>query len=583
MSRSRLPLNSCCNSGAALLGLLLISACTDTGTSTVSSPGLCRADATPISAIQGDGYYSPLQDSLTTTQGTVTRVIQSEGIYIEDGSTPHQASRSRALFVSDQSLSRSAAPGQVLAVSGRVAELGSSRDKLTSLVEISAVETCAENAVLPETPVSLPMNSKTREALEGMRVIFEQPLTVTDVYKLSENELTLSAGGVLRIPTEAARPGSVASRQARENRNRSLVVRLAQASGAPISIGSTFKAPAGIMGHDGRAQQLVMESEPRTQIPEAEMLQAAVEGQVRLVSSNLLNFFNGDGAGGGFPAARGPESMDDFRAQSARIEAAMSRIQPDLLAVQELENDGFGPRSAARSLLALLNNTGNDDWAVVETEAGRIGEDVITVGLFYRRQVLEKVGKPHTLHSREYQGLSRVPLAQLFRDRGSGVEFLVAANHLKSKYGCPEDGFNSDQDDGQGCWNAARVSAVEAQIKWLEQLANRLETGNVLILGDMNAYRMEDPIRQFSDASYVDLVEQRAGLPQYSYVYWGQAGTLDYLFASPAMTRYVRAAQIWHINAGHARNMEHPQPWLRASDHDPVIADFDFSQPETSD
>ena len=576
-------MNSCCNSGAALLGLLLVSACTDTGTSPVSSPGLCRADATPISAIQGDGYYSPLQDSLATTQGTVTRVEHSEGIYIEDVSTPHQGSRSRALFLSDQSLSRSTAPGQVLAISGRVAELGSSRDKLTSLVEIGAVEICSENAVLPETQASLPMNSKTRESLENMRVSFKQTLTVTDVYKLSENELTLSAGGVLRIPTESVRPGSAASQKAKENRNRSLVVRLDQANTVPVPVGSSLKAPMGVMGHDGKAQQLVMESEPVIGKPEAGILRAAPEGQVRVVSSNLLNFFNGDGAGGGFPAKRGPESRDEFLAQSARIEAAISRIQPDLLGVQELENDGFGRRSAARSLLALLNNTGNKDWAVVENEAGRVGEDVIAVGLFFRRQVLETVGKPHTLGSRPFQDLSRVPLAQLFRDRSSGVEFLVAVNHLKSKYSCPEDGINSDQDDGQGCWNAARVSAVEAQVEWLSQLANKLGTGKILILGDMNAYRLEDPIRRFNDSSYVDLVEYIAGLPQYSYVFWGQAGTLDYLFASPAMARYAKSAQIWHINAAHARNMAHSQPWLRASDHDPVIADFDFSQSETSD
>ena len=576
-------MNSCCNSGAALLGLLLVSACTDTGTSPIPSPGLCRADATPISAIQGDGYYSPLQDSFATTQGTVTRIKKGEGVYIEDVSTPHPPSHSRALFLSDQSLSRSAKPGQVLAVSGRVAELGSSRDKLTSLVEVSAAEICSENAVLPVTPASLPMNSNTRESLESMRVFFEQALTVTDVYRLSENELTLSAGGVLRIPTESVSPGSAASRQTLENRSRSLVVHLDQAKAMPVPVGSTFKAPAGVMGHDGRAQQLIMASEPVIEVTEADTLHAAADGEVRIVSANLLNFFNGDGAGGGFPAERGPESMDEFLAQSAKIEAVISRIQPDLLGVQELENDGFGPQSAARSLLALLNNTGNDDWAVVETEAGRVGEDIIAVGLFYRRQVLETVGKPRTLGSRAFQGLSRMPLVQLFRDRNSGVEFLVAANHLKSKYGCPEDGINSNQDDGQSCWNAARVSAVEAQVEWLGQLAEQLGTANVLILGDMNAYRMEDPIRQFNDASYVDLVEQIAGLPQYSYIYWGQAGTLDYLFASPAMARYARAAQIWHINAGHARNMSQPQPWLRASDHDPVIADFDFSQSETSD
>jgi predicted extracellular nuclease len=79
-----------------------------------------------------------------------------------------------------------------------------------------------------------------------------------------------------------------------------------------------------------------------------------------------------------------------------------------------------------------------------------------------------------------------------------------------------------------------------------------------------------------------DLVSQIAGLPQHSFLYWGQTGTLDYAFASPAMARYVQAAKIWHINADRARNMDHPQPWLRASDHDPVIIDFSFSHSATS-
>lgn len=576
-------MNSCCNSGAALLGLLLFTACTDTGAPGPTSAGLCQADLTPIPSIQGEAYYSPMQDSLATTRGTVTRVEESAGAYIEDGSIPHRGTRSRALFISDEPLSRSAQPGQLLAVSGRVAELGSSRDKLTSLVDVSAVEICQENSGLPRTMVSLPMGSESREALEGMRVTFAQPLTVTDVYRLSENELTLSAGGVLRVPTETVRPGHAASRMAGENRDRSLAVHLDRAGAAPVRVGATFRAPGGVMAHDGRAQRLAMDAGPEISMPDADLLEPAAEGRVRIVSSNLLNFFNGDGAGGGFPAERGPEDLDDFLEHSARIDAAMSRIQPDLLAVQELENDGFGPGSAAQSLLDLLNGNAGGDWAVVDTGEDRIGGDVITVGLFHRRQALEAVGKPHSLESPEFRGLSRAPLAQLFRVRASGLEFLAVANHLKSKGRCPEGGINSDRKDGQGCWNAARVAAVEAQTEWLRGLAESLGTDKVLILGDMNAYRMEDPIRRFSDASYIDLVEQLAGLPQYSYVYWGQSGTLDYLFASPALARYARAAQIWHINAGHARNTEHAEPWLRASDHDPVIVDFDFSQPATPD
>ena len=98
----------------------------------------------------------------------------------------------------------------------------------------------------------------------------------------------------------------------------------------------------------------------------------------------------------------------------------------------------------------------------------------------------------------------------------------------------------------------------------------------------MNAWRNEDPIRQFREFGYSDLVEQLSGLPQYSFLYWGEFGTLDYVFASPALAEHARRAEIWHINANWPQNMEQPQPWLRTSDHDPVIVDFDFSHPTTS-
>jgi len=355
-------------------------------------------------------------------------------------------------------------------------------------------------------------------------------------------------------------------------------------------VGSTITSLTGLMGHNGRSQRLFLESTPRSEPPAEVEPPPAAGAALRIVGSNLLNFFNGDGEGGGFPTERGAKSLEEFQAQSARIQSAMAVMKPDLIAVQELENDGFGALSAARSLLALLNETdsedretGNDDWAFIDPGTGRIGGDVITVGLFYRSSRLEADGPAQLLGSAEFQGLSRHPLAQVFRERNSGTRFLVAVNHLKSKGSCPQSGENSDQEDGQGCWNRARVSAVNAQLPWLRRLAEEAATENVLILGDMNAWRLEDPIRQFRESGYEDLVEQLSGLPQYSFLYWGQTGTLDYAFASPAMAEYALRAEIWHINAARPRQMEQPMPWLRASDHDPVIVDFDFSQSATSD
>jgi len=563
--------------------MLLIAGCSDSAPPADPVLTICHSEITSITSLQGDGYQSPLIGTEPTVRGIVTHVINGEGAFIEEPGLQHLEGSSKALFVSDEELSHSAQQGQELALRGRVSEMGSSRDKLTSLIDVSGYEVCAENLELPLTPAVLPLKSAEREALEGMRLSFDQELSVTDVYNLFRNELTLSSNGVLRVPTEEEMPGSAAMNLAKQNRDHSLVAILPGSRTEPLAIGSTARETTGVMGHNGRNQQFFLGSTQITDKPAPKLPASRAAGTVRIVNSNLLNFFNGDGKGGGFPTERGAENLERFKAQSARTRAAMAAIQPDLLAVQELENDGFGPHSAASSLLGLLNDAGNDDWAVVEPETERIGGDVIAVGVFYRQQVLESMGPARVLDSAEFQGLSRQPLAQLFRDRQTGVTFLVAVNHLKSKGRCPDNGENVDQDDGQNCWNAARVSAVRAQTPWLEQLAAKTGTDNIIVLGDMNAWRNEDPIRQFRESGYIDLVEQLSGLPQHSFLFWGQIGTLDYAFASPAMAKHAQRAEIWHVNASWPQKMEQPKPWLRASDHDPVIVDFDFSQAATSD
>jgi len=384
------------------------------------------------------------------------------------------------------------------------------------------------------------------------------------------------------VPTEVLMPGDAARNLETKNRNHSLVAVL-PTPGTVMAVGASTQNVAGLMGHNGQSQQLFLDAAPEMNFELPAPPPPAGKNTLRVVTSNLLNFFNGDGQGEGFPTERGARTMDEFLAQSGRTRAVLEQVQPDLLAVQELENDGFGPDGAAQSLLKLLQDSVHGEWAVVAPGPGPIGGDVITVGLFYRPQALEAVGSPRVLDSPEFRRLSRQPLAQLFRDKRTGQSLLVAANHLKSKGSCPDGGGNADRDEGQGCWNKARVAAVRAEIPWLEALAAEMGTSNILVLGDMNAWRNEDPVRAFADLGFIDLVELRSGLPQHSFLYWGQTGTLDYAFATPSLAEYARSAMIWHINADWPAGMDLPRPWLRASDHDPVILDFDFSQAATSD
>jgi len=515
--------------------------------------------------------------------GIVTRLEPGEGFYIEEPGSDAFPASSNAIFVKDPVLSREASPGQMIMISGQVSELGKARDTLTALTGISSHRLCANDIELPQTPMELPLDSRQRESIESMRITLDQNLTVTDVYNLYRGEVTLSARGALRAPTEDGPPGPSAAAMAKKNRERSVRTTDSGATQAVLRHGVMVIQATGIMGNNGKGQVLLLEQPLNSSLLDSPVLRAPEKNNIRLVSFNLLNFFNGDGRGGGFPTERGAKTYDDFLTQADRTRSAISIMKPHLLAVQELENDGFGPQSAARSLVGLLNESGHGGWSVIEPTSARIGKDVITVGLFYRNDILEPAGPAHILDSTPFRKISRQPLAQLFRDRSTGQRLLVAVNHFKSKGSCPKTGENADQGDGQGCWGPARVAAARAVGEWVIRLAEKSGTDRILILGDMNSWRSSDPISIFRNQGFTELVEQFAGLPQHSYVYWGEAGTLDYAFASDALLPSVSHAEIWHINSVWPRIMELPDPWLRASDHDPVVVDLDFSQPGTSD
>jgi predicted extracellular nuclease len=111
-----------------------------------------------------------------------------------------------------------------------------------------------------------------------------------------------------------------------------------------------------------------------------------------------------------------------------------------------------------------------------------------------------------------------------------------------------------------------------------------------LIIDDLNAYAMEDPIRWLEAADYTDLVEQYVGTDAYSYVFFGQAGYLDYALASSSIAGQVTDTSIWHINADEPSVLDHNTEFksagqvislyaadeYRSSDHDPVIVDLEL-------
>jgi len=480
-------------------------------------------------------------------------------------------------------------------VTGEVIEYGREDGATLTALRPSAVELLGQGRI---EPLSITAPPQDWEALEGMLLRIDAPLTLSGQHELAaRGVLITSFDGRLYTPTERTPPGDPARQHAAANARRRLLLDDASASTCKQDCPPAWYLPADarwprsgsiITGATGILDQrwgeyrlqliapLAVQAAPRPPVPE-------VTGDVRLAVFNLQNLFNGDGQGGGFPTARGARTPQEFDAQLARLVATLTTLNPDVAALMELEHDGDGSDSSIAQLTAALNRAHGtaDDWRFVETGlgAGRISE-TIRSGVVYRASRVSPVGPPALLRGGPFTQHSRIPLAQAFR-AGDGPVFVIVANHFKSKSCRQAEGEQSDQGDGQGCWNALRVESATRLRDWLSTDPTGNDSDLIAIVGDLNAYAQEDPVRTLQQAGWQDAFALAGadtdGAP-YSYVYDGQSGRLDHALLSPALARRAAGAAIWHSNADEpdtlgyrgSRATDSPGPW-RSSDHDPTL------------
>ena len=568
---------------AAFFCAAVSAGCAEDQTGSKTDYTRCKFSTTAIASIQGSRPASAMIDQQVTVQGVVTLIEAGHGIYLEEPGSDIDERTSNAIFVQSGKLSESVKQGSWISAQGKVAELRKGRNSLTALTDVSDIIQCSSGQDLPLTTVELPLGGLERESLEGMRIQPTGTLTVTDTYQLGHGKFSLAGNGFQFVATEILAPGSEAEKYQRINRNHTLPASFAKNSAHTdlLVSGLSVTDLSGVLTHDKRSLRVSVQSmsadSPSALTPP---VQAGAD-ELRVVGMNLLNFFNGDGKGGGFPTPRGAKTTIEYDHQRSRLRAAIHKLNPHVLAVMELENDGFGGLSAAADFIALVEQATGASWQASRPAGDDTGGDKITVGIFYRDDLLEVTGPARTLTGPEFKK-SRQPMAQAFRQRNNDEKLLIVTNHLKSKGSCPDSGVDANQKDGQGCWNPIRTASAEKMTAWVKSLAATSQTDNTIILGDMNAYRQEDPINAIRAAGFIELMDNTEGT-EYSYIYYGQAGTLDYAFVSEELLQQVQQAFIWHVNAAFPAKMELPLPWLRFSDHDPVVIDIRLHQSATSD
>lgn len=567
----------------------------------------CGSASTLISVIQGSGSASPLVGNNVNVEAIVTASFQAAnqigGFFLQepDNLADNNPATSEGIYVSSTT---PVAVGDRVRVSGTVAETFN----LTQITP-SSISICASNQTLPSTTgIALPLtNANDFEAVEGMLVSVPQTLTVNETYSLGRYGQVLLADGRLPQPTNVVSPGAAAiARQAQNNLNKLILDDASNlqnpdpvifpapglSASNPLRSGDTVTGLTGVMTYDFSQYRLLptvtpnfVKTNPRTTAPKI-----VANANLRIASFNVLNFFNGNGLGGGFPTARGANTAAEFARQKAKIVSALAGLNADVIGLLELENDGYDTYSAIAELTAALNTaTNNNQWTYINPGLSKVGTDEIAVGIIYRKDRATAIGQPAILDSTVepifIDNKNRPTLAQSFRaTQGRGV-ITVAINHLKSKGSDCNDVGDVDTGDGQGNCNITRTHAAQALVSWLARKPTGVNDGDFLIIGDLNSYAKEDPIAQIIGAGYTDLIQKFGGATAYSYVFDGQAGYLDHGLASKALTAQVLEAADWHINADEAISLDYNTEFksaaqiasfysgdaYRSSDHDPLV------------
>lgn len=581
-----------------IVSLLMLAGC-------VQDNRLCATAFTPISQIQGSGDQSPLLNQQVTTQGVVTGIVYPEtpaaGLMLQSLVPDNDNQTSEGIYVRLTENLQRYQPGQLLQLQAVVAEL----NQQTTLIDSSAITVCSSGHPVKPVTISLPLaDDLSWESLEGMWLSFSQTLVVNDTYPLGRYGEILLADERLWQATEVVAPGDPARAYMAQQQQRQIWLDdgLWQQNPDPIRypegglsasntlrIGDQVQQVEGFLWQDERGYRLVptrkpefIQANPRPEAPVAKL-----DNSLRVASFNVLNFFNGSTQQQPFPTRRGATNAQEFERQQAKLVSALAAMDADVIGLLEVENNGYGPQSALAALVDALNKQSKQPYAFISTEQTP-GTDVIKVALIYRPSQVSPLGQAALNTEAPFRHGSRVPLAQSFLHQSSQQLVTISVNHFKSKGSCPKEASaNADQQDGQACWNAARVEAAATLADWLQSQPTGVKTDKQLILGDLNAYRQEDPISRLQQAGWQYLSSEHS---HYSYVFRGRTGSLDHMLATPALADTLQQLQHWAINAdepaildynleyksaSQQKNLYAPTPY-RSSDHDPLIATFIF-------
>ncbi|MBL8262296.1 MAG: endonuclease/exonuclease/phosphatase family protein [Xanthomonadaceae bacterium] len=530
-----------------------------------------------------------------------------------------------------------AAVGNRVRVSGTVTEFTPSTNlnqlSITEIVSVTGIQVLSTGNALP-TPVELTSADfgptalpGTAEKFEGMRVSVPRAFSVSGSDgNISEGPATSSTTGVFHVTLPGVErpfrepgisvmdvfpvPGGKTPPRFDTNQERLMVRSRGQVGATAVAIdaGTDVNGMVGVLDYFSGTWALLPDAgtvsvsggKTPTAVADARYEDVTIGG------FNLLRFFDEVNDSNGGPTIQA--AALDKRLTKTSLAICDYMKAPDILGVVEVENLRVLGLLADRINSTCARAPQYVPYLVQGNDQGGINVGFLvsnrSLGTTNRVEVLEVVqfGKD-TLFTNPDSSTSllndRPPLmlrARVHQDNGASYPVTVFVNHLRSLNGVDDTG------PGSGGWASEghRVRAKRGQqALYLANLVQARQQANpsehIVLLGDFNAFEFNDGYVDVmgivrGDAVPADQVVYDLASPittplidgsdliidgaeKYSYVFEGNAQTLDHVVVNEAMLMEVATLSVDHarINADFGvHNYGVAGNAIRVSDHDPV-------------
>ena len=567
-----------------------------------------------IGEVQGESHESPLAGKEVIINNVVVTKTDKTGFYVQDKVSDNNPRTSDAVYVASKDKVES---GDLLKVQGTVKEgymeeysvkpgqtFKKPAGSLTVTQIINATITKLGKAELPKAlnisekmPKDVVDNTPTKynpetealdywESLEGMLVEVTKPKVTGPQYK----------GDIYVLP------GDYKGQKLNNIGGVNLRPGVQNTEVLPVTVGNKFVAKAkdyfnenisGVVTYRNKTYKIDPTTVPTLQdggLKREVSKIYPVEDKLTIASYNIENFSaNSNGHD------ETPEEKVDKIANSFIKEVH----SPDIITLIEVQDNNGGVNDgtvegvkSGEKLAQRIKSLGGPDYKYTEIapvdgkDGGKPGANIRVAYLYNPKRVTligkEKGGSeeaarfinghleknpsridPTSVHFEKV----RKSLAAEFEFKGERI--VVIANHLKSKLG--DDAIYGSNQPSVENTRPKRIEEAKILNAFIKEGLRQNPNLKFVLTGDFNDFEFSDSVKTIVGNELVNLMAEHEQGDRYSYFYRGSNQSLDNILISKNIKDKVVFSPV-HINASFME--EHG----RASDHDPVVVQIDFSK-----